>query len=179
MHTHTPDLPAQKPHSAALNSQLPWEEDLGLPRFPLPKTLARNISVSSSSHRHRGVAGRREEGLLNPAAQHLSSPLGGKNTPHPNLALKPHPHSSGLRLLQSHTPNSHLSTKQGMGPEPAPREGAKLSHFLLSSFRNQDWPLNLYFLKSFFPPFFLLKKKKSNYSTNSQQGSVWSKNSQS
>lgn len=56
-----------------------------------------------------------------------------------------------------------------MGPAPAPSEGAKLSHFLLSSFRNQNWPLNLYFLKSFSPLFFNLKKK-SNYSTNLSAG---------
>lgn len=43
-----------------------------------------------------------------------------------------------------------------MGPRPGPSEGAKLSHFLLSSFRNQNWPLNLYFLKSFPPPLFLI-----------------------
>lgn len=66
-----------------------------------------------------------------------------------------------------------------MGPAPAPSEGAKLSHFLLSSFRNQNWPLNLYFLKSFPPPFFFNLKKNPIIAQISQQGSVWNKNSQS
>lgn len=103
---HTSDLPAQKPHccpklSAALRR---GPGDSLLPIAQNPSQKHQCPLKQSQAKESDGIKGGE---TLTTHPQHLGSSQGDKSTPSPDLALRSHPHSSGVSHYKA-TPQMHI-----------------------------------------------------------------------